>query len=1013
MATLFWDKNTKDKITNEMNHGYPNKLVSHITENDIFDEYITYHGKKGFTIYNEGVNDNLKLPECFINPLPMRDFGIDVDKKSKRYLYKLSVYVKEDEKNITTCVIVRLNEEILFELLASGRLKKIESYNKLRQLCINNWQYFKWANMNYNANFYNSLSTATNIKNNIDFLQKEVMEPVDYSFDEPCLNIHSNKLQSVLGKQTEQVNDFHQLNLNLYQYQKCSINWMIQKERVKNHVEFNVNKDYILGNVYFDPKNNDFFPLSQRPRITFNGGAIIDEVGLGKTLEMIGLHLSNSEKNSVKFTNKFTSNATLVICPNQLCKQWVREIEGRLKKEHALKTICILTKRDFDKLTYNDLIEADFVVVSYTFLGNTCFTTHTTTPLGFNKSFCGSKRWDNITHARVAELYDNMGKELMKNTKVSLGKVHALFQLIHWNRIVVDEFHETMNSAYIYVYNILRYITSNYKWCVTATPFTDENGLLHIVDFLTNYQNSFGNEIFLSENIIDYVHSHCFRRNTKLSVKTEHTLPPIEEEIRFLRFSQIERTMYNAHLMNHNNNIADVYLRQLCCHPQLSEENKYILAGCKSLADIEKAMLSSYKNKVDIEQQKVNVIKLRIRKLETKIRRLERKKRNIENKKRGLALEPDSDDEVDTDFDEDDDIITINAQVQGSAQQHSITIDRMKNKIKEIENGVLRNALNELDGKTKTYTFFSNVVDRIRKRFKRNDKKESINETEEVEYEYIEEEIELEEDEEYELVEEEIIEEVEELVQSQVVKEEKNDDENEDVCGICLNELNDENIGVTECGHMFCYDCLTASVQRYHNCPYCKKSLSPSQLCHLSYESPLVSNNPGLSKLINQVGTKLAHLITYIKSRDVHTIIFSQWDDLLRKVGSVLKEHGIENIFCKGNCYQRDKAISEFNKTDSKIKVIMLSSDSTASGTNLTKAKEIIFIDPMYGTYERRRGQERQAIGRAHRTGQTSTIKVTRFIVKDTIEHDIYKENIIEDAKHKSDFEKQTEMQID
>lgn len=989
MSALFWDKNTKNKITGQVDHGYPNKLVSHITENDIFDGYITLHGKKAFNAYNSVVNDNLKLPECFINPLPSRDFGINSDKKTKKYLYKLSVYIKEDNDITVTCVVVRLNEDLLLELLTNGLLKKIESYNKLRQLCINNWQYFKWANMNYNANFYNSLSIATNIKNNLEFIQKEVMEPIDYTFN-------------------EQVNDFHQLNVNLYQYQKCSVNWMIQKEQNINVINYNVNKDYILGNVYFDPRNNEFYPLVQRPKLSFYGGAVIDEVGLGKTLEIIGLHLSNTNTNIVKLPNKFTSKATLVICPNQLCKQWSREIESRIKKEYALKTICILSKRDFDKITYQNLMDADFVIVSYTFLGNQCFTSHTTNPLNMNKSFCGSKRWDNITIQKVSELYDNLGKDLVK--KNATDSVHALFQLIHWNRIVVDEFHETMNSAYVYVYNILRHITANYKWCVTATPFTDENGLLHIVDFLSNYQNTFGNEVFLSENIIDYVHSNCFRRNTKLSVKTEHTLPPIEEEVRLLKFSQIERTMYNAHLMNHNNTIADVYLRQLCCHPQLSEETKYILAGCKSLADIEKAMLSSYKSKVDVEQQKVNLIKLRIKKIETKIRRLERKKRNIENKKKGLALEPDSDDENELELDDEDAPIVQYNNFNNNAQQHSITIENFKNKIREIENGALRNALNELDGKTKTYTFFANVVDRIRKRFKRNVKTEENNTEVEVEYEYVEEEIELEEGEEYEIVEEEIIEEVDEIVKEHV----KDDtDENEDVCGICLNELDDANIGVTECGHMFCHDCLTASVSRYHNCPYCKKSLTSSQICHLSYELPSVSNNPSLNKLINQVGTKLAHLITYIKSRDVHTIIFSQWDDLLRKVGSVLKDHGIENIFCKGNCYQRDKAIHEFNKTDSKIKVIMLSSDSTASGTNLTKAKEIIFIDPLYGPYEYRRGQERQAIGRAHRTGQTSKIKVSRFIIMDTIEHSIHKENIIEDAKHKSDFEKQSEINVD
>ncbi len=89
--------------------------------------------------------------------------------------------------------------------------------------------------------------------------------------------------------------------------------------------------------------------------------------------------------------------------------------------------------------------------------------------------------------------------------------------------------------------------------------------------------------------------------------------------------------------------------------------------------------------------------------------------------------------------------------------------------------------------------------------------------------------------------------------------------------------------------------------------------------------------------LINQVGTKIANLIYFLKNTDKHTILFSQWDDLLQRVGYYLEMFGIKTSYCKGNVWQRDKAIRLFN-TDDSYKVIMLSSESAASGTNLTKA---------------------------------------------------------------------------
>jgi hypothetical protein len=150
--------------------------------------------------------------------------------------------------------------------------------------------------------------------------------------------------------------------------------------------------------------------------------------------------------------------------------------------------------------------------------------------------------------------------------------------------------------------------------------------------------------------------------------------------------------------------------------------------------------------------------------------------------------------------------------------------------------------------------------------------------------------------------------------------------------------------------------------------------------------------------LISKVGTKLANLIFFLKKNDTHTIIFSQWDDLLKNVGEVLNDYGIKNVFCKGHVWQRDKAIRDFQENND-IKVIMLSSESAASGTNLTKADTVIFLDPVYGTSEYRKNTERQATGRAHRMGQTKQVKVVRFIIKNTVEHEIYDLNIIEDKK--------------
>lgn len=84
-------------------------------------------------------------------------------------------------------------------------------------------------------------------------------------------------------------------------------------------------------------------------------------------------------------------------------------------------------------------------------------------------------------------------------------------------------------------------------------------------------------------------------------------------------------------------------------------------------------------------------------------------------------------------------------------------------------------------------------------------------------------------------------------------------------------------------------------------------------------------------------------------------------------------------MYCKGNVHVKNKAISIFkgqrklkkhnnnNNEEDEVRVMMLSLENAASGTNLTEASHVILIDPVSGTPQHARDVEAQAIGRAHR----------------------------------------------
>lgn len=971
-CNLFYDKYAGD-VSGHGDHHYNNSITSKVGIADLEDgSYEYYSGKSAVDLYNKKFKNNgyFTLPECvYQSPL-----------------YKLLIYIKNVNSMETIYVVIGVNTKLLDDYIMTG--KEIPNIDFLKTLCRYHLAYTETNKFITNSYYYNNSSLNSKVDQNIAYICDNAIKAVDYTFD--------NK-----------INNPDDIIVDLFEYQKCSIYWMMQKELNKKKISYNLNDEVILGNVYYDMVTHTFNLVANKKSLEFHGGGIIDEVGLGKTLQVIGLGLSNPAQ-SISYTredqpHKFVSKATLIFCPNQLCGQWNREIKEKIKKDSDVKIISIMTKRDFDKYTYNDLLDADFVVVSYTFLDNKAYTSLWTSKISNYKNYY-KQEWTQSDFLIIGKIFEQMGSLLINDPITTLYKTNPLIHLIHWNRFVIDEFHEIYKDdhTYRYISNLLPFITADYKWCVTATPFNQKKCIMKVVDFLTNYVNTDGDKIYTVEQFVDFLSSECFRRNTKDSVKQEHTLPPIKEEIRWLKFSPTERAIYNAYLANSNNDKFSVYLRQLCCHPQLAEETKEALSNCKTLEDIEKMMVSHYKTEMNEAQEKVDVIQGRINKVNKKIKKLERKQKKRQLKKMGIKIEKsdsDSDNsDSESDDDNDDDITMVLAGVNSLDDitiKPSITVDNLKDSVKTLE-VKLKEANVILDGKKSTYNFFNNVVDKIRKTVGKETsdekKMEKFNPALDSDTNIMN-------------------------LLSQQLKDDDNDNGNDDeVCGICLDDIPEDDIGVTKCGHIFCFECLKMWIAKAHNCPYCKHKLNAKEVYVLSYERKkkdilVTQEEKNKAQLINEIGTKLANLITYLRESGEHTIIFSQWDDLLRRVGRVLKENNIPNVFCKGNCYQRDKAIREFNGDD-KIKVIMLSSDSTAAGTNLTKASQVVFIDPIYGDYKFRKDQEKQAVGRAHRLGQKANIKVVRFIIKDSVEEEIYRMNAEEDKKYISEFASSNEIVI-
>lgn len=231
----------------------------------------------------------------------------------------------------------------------------------------------------------------------------------------------------------------------------------------------------------------------------------------------------------------------------------------------------------------------------------------------------------------------------------------------------------------------------------------------------------------------------------------------------------------------------------------------------------------------------------------------------------------------------------------------------------------------------------------------------------------------------------------------------------EEICPICLDNIEVDSIAITKCGHKFCNECIYEYIDIHKNnsnikCPKCNIYITISEIYLLQEEIIKVENHikPELNELIQRLkSTKIGNIIYYIKNqmkKEDKCIIFSQWDSILKKIGHILENENLHVVYCSGTVYQRKHAIKDFQE-NTNCNIICLSSENCASGINLTSANKIIFIEPIYGEYRYRKDIENQGSARSDRLGQKRPIEIIKFIIKDTIEEQVYNENKLEDKR--------------
>lgn len=218
-------------------------------------------------------------------------------------------------------------------------------------------------------------------------------------------------------------------------------------------------------------------------------------------------------------------------------------------------------------------------------------------------------------------------------------------------------------------------------------------------------------------------------------------------------------------------------------------------------------------------------------------------------------------------------------------------------------------------------------------------------------------------------------------------------------CPICYGDSNAPQAILRICGHTACADCLRSAVRIQKRCPTCRASTLAEPIDSNFWIVAGTKNREPepQDQLVSKVGSKIARLIGLLDEirrastpeAPNRTIVFSQFDSMLHKVGELLAQHGVKTVYAKGNVHSKTSSIRKF-KTDPTISALLLSVEHSASGTNLQEATHVIFVDALLGDTHKARATMLQAIGRADRIGQKRRVKVYHLVSEETVEADLH-----------------------
>ncbi|PNH00636.1 putative helicase [Tetrabaena socialis] len=192
-------------------------------------------------------------------------------------------------------------------------------------------------------------------------------------------------------------------------------------------------------------------------------------------------------------------------------------------------------------------------------------------------------------------------------------------------------------------------------------------------------------------------------------------------------------------------------------------------------------------------------------------------------------------------------------------------------------------------------------------------------------------------------------------------------------CCICYENISNKSVAPC-CSNSYCLRCISTWLSQKTQCPMCKASLRVPDLMVVSTgvsKEPQPERENGQTSDSNSKAKNL-EIILQRRAPDDKILIFSSNDKGLADASYVLAKNNIRYSYLKGNQHQINAVLKDHNHGD--LDVLLVNPTNYGCGINMEKTTDIIMLHKFDTEIER------QVIGRAHRYGQVSSLRVWYLI---------------------------------